>query len=86
MNHSSIITTFSSSDSSLATLSEIKADNTVVMAGHDKRLVKFHNETGTVFINAVSQKYKGEMMISKPNKKAAKTSFFGGAGGSHSQA
>jgi len=85
MNHSSIITTFSSSDSSLATLSEIRQGNQVLMADYDKRLVKFHNETGTVFINAVSQKYNGEMMISKQNKKA-KSSFFGGAGGSHGQA
>lgn len=84
MNHSSIVTTFTSSNSSLAALSETNQGNQVAVVDHDKRLVTFHNETGTVFITAVSQKYKGEMMISKSNKKA-KSSFFGGAGGSHSQ-
>ena len=82
MNHSSIITTFSSSDSALATLSEMKQGNEVLAADYDKRLVKFHNQTGTVFINAVSQKYNGAMMMAGLNKKAAKSSFFGGAGSS----
>lgn len=64
----------------------MKQSNQDVSADSDKRLVKFNNETGTVFIDAVSQKYNGEMMISKPDKKAAKTSFFGGAVGSNNQA
>ena len=82
MNHSSIITTFSSSDSSLATVSEIKQNDASLTADYAKRLVKFHNETGTVFINVVSQKYNGAMMILNLNNKAVKSSFFGGSGGS----
>lgn len=82
MNHSSIITTFSSSDSSLATVSEIKQGKELLASDYAKRLVKFHNETGTVFINTVSQKYNGAMMIANLNKKAAKSSFFGGSGSS----
>jgi hypothetical protein len=53
MNHSSIVTTFSTSDSSLATLSEVKGSNEALAVDYDKKLVKFH-KTGTVVINAVS--------------------------------
>jgi|TARA_B110000285_G_C15137239_1_gene627909 hypothetical protein len=53
MNHSSIVTTFSTSDSSLASLSELKQEGETLTADYDKRLVKFH-KTGTVLINAVS--------------------------------
>lgn len=72
MNHTSISTEVSSTDTSLATVHEVSGP-----VSYDKRLIKFHHRPGTVFLNAVSSSYKSDLFNHLLLGKKATTSYFG---------
>ena len=71
-NHSSIVTTFKSSDESLLTLAPMNNSNQIISNTYPKRQVKTYNDIGEVNITAFADSYK----VSQTGESSS--SFFSG--------